>query len=88
VVNGYIRVIHEDSETEYRKLSSELKSDCKSKRKSWPAYYWFIEQLAHVTYNHAITVHKSLETGSYKIYLIDWNILKTYTLPATVMIAE
>ncbi len=70
VVNGYIRVIHEDSETEYRKLSSELKSDCKSKRKSWPAYYWFIEQLAHVTYNHAITVHKS-QGSTYKKAIIN-----------------
>lgn len=65
-----VYVLHEDYISYFNKKSSELKTKCKAGEIIWPAYYWFIEQFAQFTYNHAITVHKSLEIGSYKTYLI------------------
>jgi|VirMetMinimDraft_7_1064189.scaffolds.fasta_scaffold09403_6 exodeoxyribonuclease-5 len=54
-----IIIIHEDSEKEYEKLLKKLKMLAKTRVIDWGDYFKFIEQFANMTYNHAITVHKS-----------------------------
>jgi hypothetical protein len=70
LINEEIQILHEDYDALFKKKANELKAKCKEKEIIWPAYYWFIERFAQFTYNHALTVHKSLEIGSYKTYLI------------------
>lgn len=52
-------VIHEDCEKDYKALVKELSLKAKIAEIGWKDYYEFIEQFADLTYNHAITVHKS-----------------------------
>ena len=54
-----IKVIHEDSEKDYKNVCSLLKARAKAKEISWVDYYNFVEMFADLKYNHAITVHKS-----------------------------
>ncbi len=86
-INDEVNIVHEQSEKVYKTILETLNENCKRHGWDYRGKDYFVEQFADIKYNHAITVHKSLETGSYKIHLIDWNPLKTYTLPATVMIA-
>ncbi len=57
-----IEILHEDSETEFKKLANILKLraiEKKGKDKSWIIYYNFIRKYADVNYGYAITAHKS-----------------------------
>lgn len=63
-------ILHEESEKLFQHHLLNLKNQCKQQKIIWPAFYWFAEQFAEFKYNHAISVHKSLEIGSYKTYLI------------------
>ena len=54
-----IKVIHEDSELDYKNICSLLKARAKAREISWVDYYNFVEMFADLKYNHAITVHKS-----------------------------
>ena len=76
MVNNHIRVLHDNAIDEYKRQRKNVENLCKMGLISWEAIYFFDEQIADLKYNHAITVHKSLETGSYKTYLIDWNLLR------------
>lgn len=59
IVNGYMLIIHEDSEKDFDELKKKLKAKAKLAEISWKDYYEFVEQFADFKYNHAITVHKS-----------------------------
>jgi len=65
-----IIVIHEDSEKEYKNLVKELSLKAKIAEIGWKDYYEFIEQFADLTYNHAITVHKS-QGSTYKQVIVN-----------------
>lgn len=65
-----IIVIHEDSEKALNNLIKELKLKCKIAEIGWRDYYEFIEQFADLTYNHAITVHKS-QGSTYKQVIVN-----------------
>jgi exodeoxyribonuclease-5 len=54
-----IIVVHEDSEKDFDKLNKLLKDKAKFADINWRDYFEFIEQFADLTYNHALTVHKS-----------------------------
>lgn len=54
-----IKIVHEDSEKEFKEISSKLKESCKNKLLEWPEYYRFLAIFADFKYNHALTVHKS-----------------------------
>lgn len=58
-INDEVIVLHEKYEQDFKSICKKLKSDCVSGFIKWPVYYWFLEQFADMTYNHAITVHKS-----------------------------
>lgn len=68
-VNSDILVLHEESKRKYNELCRELKNLCIRQTSPWVNYFWFIEQLAQITYNHAITVHKS-QGSTYKKAII------------------
>lgn len=70
VINGGIKVIHEDSEGIFKAVSKELELNCKKFAWNWRAYYFFIEQFADIKYNHALTVHKS-QGSTYKTSIIN-----------------
>jgi len=59
IVNGTVQIIHEESLREWNNLVSKLKQNCFDKLLDWRTYFTFVESLANVKYNHAITVHKS-----------------------------
>ncbi len=65
-----IIVIHEDSEKDYKALVKELSLKAKIAEIGWKDYYEFIEQYADLTYNHAITVHKS-QGSTYKQVIVN-----------------
>jgi len=65
LVNQNIPVIHEDSEKDFLEAKREIGSSCRSMNWDWRGYYYFLEQFANLTYNHAISVHKS-QGSTYK----------------------
>lgn len=56
---GGVRILHEDSEEDFKSIKREIKDKIKKGELTWVDYYDFIEQFAHLKYNHAITCHKS-----------------------------
>jgi energy-coupling factor transporter ATP-binding protein EcfA2 len=59
-----IKILHEDSEKRYESILNSLKNiaisaPAKIKSKSWSSFYKFKEIFADVSYNYAITCHKS-----------------------------
>jgi exodeoxyribonuclease-5 len=70
-----VLIVHEDSEKDLNKLLGTLKSLAKSYKISWQDYFNFVEKFADVTYNHAITVHKS-QGSTYEQVIVNVNNLK------------
>lgn len=64
-VNGAFNVVHEDSDNIYKVIYSTLKEN--NKRLGWSGrgYHFFEQQFADITYNHALTIHKS-QGSTYK----------------------
>ena len=54
-----IIIVHENSEKDFENLDKLLKQKAKTADIGWKDYFEFFEQFADLTYNHAITVHKS-----------------------------
>lgn len=54
-----IIIVHEESEKDFDNLNKMLKHKAKVADIGWKDYFEFFEQFADLTYNHAITVHKS-----------------------------
>lgn len=65
LVNGEVYILHEDSEPTANLMASTIVKNCNSQNWDWRGYYRFIEQFASITYNHAITIHKS-QGSTYK----------------------
>lgn len=63
-------VIHEDSEKDYNEIVTKLKFKAKIGECTWVDYYEFVEQFADLSYNHAITVHKS-QGSTYKQAIVN-----------------
>ena len=57
--NDKIIIVHEESEKDFENLNKLLKHKAKVADIGWKDYFEFFEQFADLTYNHAITVHKS-----------------------------
>lgn len=69
-LNGTIDVLHEDSEKMFKSISSDLANNCKKQGWNWTGFWAFAERFAEITYNHAITVHKS-QGSTYKNAVIN-----------------
>lgn len=72
VINGNVKVIHEDSEAIFKEILKQFRILCKSQQISWKKFYEFKETFAAVKYNHALTIHKS-QGSSYKQVIININ---------------
>lgn len=62
VIKVNIEILHEDSETEFKKIANIFKLraiEKKGKDKSWLIYYNFLRKYADVNYGYCITAHKS-----------------------------
>lgn len=64
-INNNFRVVHEDSDELFKIATKYLEDNCKKFNWNWKGKYFFVEQFADITYNHAITVHKS-QGSTYK----------------------
>lgn len=63
-------VLHEDTEKQFEALMKLLKYSCLNKKLKWTTKNSFEDQFAKVTYNHAITVHKS-QGSTYKQVILN-----------------
>ena len=70
LVNNHVKILHESSELEFKKHLSEFRRECLTETRLWPLYFWCMEQFAEMTYNHAITVHKS-QGSTYKKAIVN-----------------
>lgn len=78
MINSNIPIIHEDDDMKFLAIKKDILSNCNSYGWDWRGYYYFLEQFANITYNHAISVHKS-QGSTYKESIInvgDLNICK------------
>lgn len=66
-----IKILHEDSETEYRKAIAFLKAQALKKQIEWRDFFEFKERFADIKYNHALTIHKS-QGSTYKQSIINY----------------
>jgi len=68
LINDSIPVLHEASERQFQKALLELRKQA-IETENWKGYYHLKEYFASLTYNHAITVHKS-QGSTYKTAVI------------------
>jgi exodeoxyribonuclease-5 len=85
LVRRTIRILHEDSEEEFKKLANILKLRAinkKGKDKSWLVYYNFLRRYADVMYGYSITCHKAQGSTYDTVFLLEddidvnWNIIE------------
>jgi len=83
LVRRTIRILHEDSEQEFKKLANVLKLRAinkKGKDKSWLVYYNFLRRYADVNFSYSISAHKSQGSTYNTVFLLEddidvnWNI--------------
>lgn len=74
LVKKTIRILHESSEMEFKKLANILKLRAinkKGKDKSWIVYYNFLRRYADVIYGYSITAHKSQGSTYDTVFLLE-----------------
>ena len=85
LVRRTIRILHEGSEDEFKKLANILKLRAinkKGKDKSWIVYYNFLRRYADVMYGYSLTSHKAQGSTYDTVFLLEddidvnWNIIE------------
>jgi len=80
-----IQILHESSESDFKKLANILKLRAinkKGKDKSWLVYYNFLRRYADVNFSYAISAHKSQGSTYNTIFVLEddidmnWNIVE------------
>jgi len=69
-VNDSINIIHEHSIYLFSVILKELINNCKNHDWDWKSRYWYEEQFAKISYNHALTVNKS-QGSTYKTTILN-----------------
>ena len=69
-VNESFNIIHEHSTYLFNIILKTIIENCKHHEWDWQAKYWFQEQFADITYNHALTVNKS-QGSTYKTAILN-----------------
>lgn len=69
-VNGSFQVIHEDCEAIHNALVKQVEYNCSKLGWNFRGKYYFKEMFADITYNHALTIHKS-QGSTYKNTIIN-----------------
>lgn len=77
MVNGHIKIIHENYDKYFADLVAWVTGECSKRLIPWPLKYWFEQQIADTTYNHAITVHKS-QGSTYGLSIMDVGNINTH----------
>jgi len=83
LVKRTIRILHEDSEEEFKKLANILKLRAinkKGKDKSWLVYYNFLRRYADVNFSYSITAHKSQGSTYNTVFLLEDDIDLNYNI--------
>jgi exodeoxyribonuclease-5 len=75
LINESMPVIHEHSEREFKTIYGEIEAKCNARIHNVTFKHYFIEQVADVGYNHALTVHKSQGSTYKKVVMNFPNIL-------------
>jgi len=83
LINGELKVIHEDSEKDFKAVLEEIITEIEYAKKNhdsieqpflnsmyWWGYYEFLEIFAQIRYNHALTIHKS-QGSTYKNVVVN-----------------
>ncbi len=70
LINRNILVLHEDSDAVFKKHCRDVKNLCNDGTLLPGIYKWFSEVFASLTYNHAITIHKS-QGSTFKTSIIN-----------------
>lgn len=82
LINGYknrktIRILHEDSESEFNKKLAEIKkeaiteTDVFKKKSAWRYFYDFLGIYADINYNYSITAHKSQGSSYQNTFVLE-----------------
>ena len=81
-VEGYVDIIHKDSEDDYKKqlnllsTSAKYEKDREKRTKLWKGFYILKEKFADIKYHYASTIHKSQGSSHSNVYLdlksLDW----------------
>lgn len=64
-INNSFNIIHEDSEQIFKMVLQTLATNAKRYAWSWKGFHFVNDSFADVTYNHALTIHKS-QGSTYK----------------------
>jgi hypothetical protein len=83
LVKRRIKILHEDSESDFKKLANILKLRAISKKgkdKSWLVYYNFLRRYADVNFSYAITAHKSQGSTYDTVFLLEDDIDVNYNV--------
>jgi ATP-dependent exoDNAse (exonuclease V) alpha subunit len=78
-----IQILHESSESDFKKLANILKLRAinkKGKDKSWLVYYNFLRRYADVSYSYSITSHKSQGSTYDTVFLLEDDIDMNYNV--------
>jgi ATP-dependent exoDNAse (exonuclease V) alpha subunit len=78
-----IQILHESSESDFKKLANILKLRAinkKGKDKSWLVYYNFLRRYADVSYGYSITSHKSQGSTYDTVFLLEDDIDMNYNV--------
>jgi len=71
LINDNVVVVHEDSEREYHDIIMDIQRKIDREGLDYKAKYYFKEQVADITYAHAVTVHKS-QGSTYEKVIINF----------------
>jgi hypothetical protein len=83
LVKRRIKILHEDSESDFKKLANILKLRAinkKGKDKSWLVYYNFLRRYADVIYAYSITSHKAQGSTYDTVFLLEDDIDLNYNI--------
>jgi hypothetical protein len=83
LVKRRIKILHEDSESDFKKLANILKLRAISKKgkdKSWLVYYNFLRRYADVIYAYSITAHKAQGSTYDTVFLLEDDIDVNYNV--------
>jgi exodeoxyribonuclease-5 len=82
-VRTRIHILHENSESEYKKVMNLLKLRAinkKGKEKTWVKYYNFMRKYADVVYSYSTSIHKSQGSTFHTVFVLEDDIDKNWDI--------
>jgi len=78
LINDNIIVVHEDSERDFHDIAQDIQRKIDREGLDYKAKHYFKEQVADITYAHAVTVHKS-QGSTYEKVIINFPTIMSNT---------